>query len=50
MKRTLIAIALTLSSASVFASSFQHETNLNYGWGKSSMRISTLTIYRISFT
>lgn len=34
MKRTLIAIALTLSSASVFANSFQHETNLNYGWGK----------------
>lgn len=33
MKRTLIATALTLCSAGAFANSFQHETNLDYGWG-----------------
>jgi len=33
MKRTLIATALTLSSAGVFANSFQNETNLDYRWG-----------------
>lgn len=33
MKRTLIAMALTLGSATVYANSFQHETSLNYAWG-----------------
>lgn len=33
MKRTLIATALTLSSAAAFANSFQNETRFDYQWG-----------------